>query len=78
MKKWIKVLIPFFYLLTRAGFTSPFFSLLGSIIVLLSHNITFKLYMQDLYNQGIITFNAAQLNNIPIANTVKTFLTENG
>lgn len=34
--------------------------------------------MQDLYNQGIITFNAAQLNNIPIANTVKTFLTENG
>lgn len=37
-----------------------------------------KTQLQDLYNQGTITFNAEQLNNIPIANTVKTFLTENG
>jgi hypothetical protein len=37
-----------------------------------------KTQLQDLYNQGTIPFNAEQLNNIPIAGTVKTFLTENG
>lgn len=37
-----------------------------------------KTQLQDLYNQGTISFNAAQLNNVPIANTVKSFLTENG
>jgi hypothetical protein len=37
-----------------------------------------KNQLQDLYNQGTITFNAEELNNIPIASTVKTFLTENG
>lgn len=37
-----------------------------------------KMQLQDLYNQGTISLNAAQLNNVPIANTVKSFLTENG
>lgn len=37
-----------------------------------------KNQLQDLYNQGTISFNAEQLNNVPIGNTVKTFLAANG
>lgn len=37
-----------------------------------------KNQLQDLYNQGTITFNAEQLNNTSIADTVKTFLIQNG
>jgi hypothetical protein len=37
-----------------------------------------KTQLQDLYNQGIISFNAEQLSNVLIADTVKSFLTENG
>jgi hypothetical protein len=37
-----------------------------------------KNQLQDLYNQGTISFNAEQLNNVPIGNTVKTFLITNG
>lgn len=37
-----------------------------------------KNQLQDLYNQGTITFNAEQLNNVPIGSTVKSFLTANG
>src|SRR5689334_11610154 len=37
-----------------------------------------KSQLNDLYNEGAITFSAEQLTNIPIAYTVKTFLTTNG